>query len=177
MAYFSLPLRKRFTKIFDGKNSLFLSVKFVEVDGIGVFVEYDKEEKLTPENIRSHFCPITETECIVEAETPEGAIEKFLRSWEGAQGECPGIWINDKKIIVKYPFCEFLNRTKEDKFICGPKLRGEECGTRGMCVLEWGIDPPPTGFCSISEMKIDKSKAVKISVGENEYLFIDANKK
>jgi hypothetical protein len=43
-----------------------------------------------------------------------------------------------------------------------------------MCVLEWGIDPPPTGRCSISEMVIDKTKIEEIVVKEKKYLFVVA---
>lgn len=176
MAWFNLPLKKRFTKIFDRENSLFLCSKFVEVDGIGVIVEYDHKRNLTPEKIRQCSRGITDTYCIVEAETPEEAIKIFLQNWEGAQGEHPAFWIRDKDIILKYPFCEFLNQSREGKFICGPEVCGEGYGIRGMCVLEWGIDPPPAGYCPIDEMKIDKNKAEKITVGGKEYFFVDASK-
>ncbi|MCK9446235.1 hypothetical protein M0Q50_05020 [bacterium] len=144
----------------------------MEVDNIGIFVEYDDEKLLTPEMIRCHLTPIRETDCIIEANTPQEAIEKFYLKFEAASWENPAVWINDQKPIIQYPPCEHLRMTKTSRFICGPKLRGEDCGTRGMCVLEWGIDPPPTGRCPIDEMVIDKTKTEEILVNGKKYLFV-----
>lgn len=113
--------------------------------------------------------------CIVKAETPEKAIMKFLQKRK-AKGEHSVIWIDEEKIIVKYPFCEHINRNKIGNFICGPPVSARGCGIRGMCVLGHVVPPPTAGYCPISKMKIDITKVEKITVGGKEYLFFNADK-
>ena len=122
---------------------------------------------------RLPLCPVADASCIIKAKTPEKAIMKFLRR-KRAKGEHPAIWINEEEVIIKYPFCRFINRNKDGRFICGPAVCDRGCGTRGMCVLEQGVPPPTAGYCPV---KIDKANAEKINVGGKEYLFFDAGKK
>jgi hypothetical protein len=119
---------------------------------------------------------VTDGSFIVKARTPEKAIMKFLRNRK-AKGEHPALWIDESKIIVRYPFCRDINRNKDGRFICGPQVCDHGGGTRGMCVLEHGVPYPTAGYCPISKMEIDPTKVEKIKVGGKEYLFFDANKK
>jgi hypothetical protein len=113
---------------------------------------------------------------IVKAKTPEKAIMKFLRK-KNTKGEHPALWIDESKIIIEYPFCRHINRNKDGRFICGPRVCDHGCGTRGMCVLGHSVPPPTAGYCPISKMEIDPTKVEKIKVGGKEYLFFDASKK
>ena len=119
------------------------------------------------------LCPVANAACIIKAKTLEKAIMKFLRQ-KRAKGEHPAIWIDDGRTIVRYPFCRFINRNKDGRFICGPPVSDRGCGTRGMCVLEQGIPYPTAGYCPV---RIDETKVEKIKVGGKEYLFFDASKK
>lgn len=175
--FYRVPLKERFTRITSGAPVLICAGKYIEVDNIGIFVEFDKEDLVTPEMIRRCGTPIRETYCIIEANTLEEVIEKFYQNYEAANWENPAVWIDEKGIIIKYPYCSFLSRTETGRFICGPKLPNEECGTRGMCVLEWDISPPPTGTCSIYEMHVGEHKPEEIVINKNKYLFVDADKK
>jgi len=170
--FYRLPLKERFTRITSGASALICAGKYIKVDNIGIFVEFDKEDLVTPEMIRRCGTPIRETYCIVEANTLNEAIEKFYQNYEAANWENPAVWIDEKSVIIKYPYCEFLSRTKTGRFICGPKIPRENCGTRGMCVLEWGIDPPLTGNCPIYEMCIGECKPEEVIINEKKYLLM-----
>lgn len=173
MVYFNLPIKKRFTRIFEGGMAFNLLTKFVEIDGTGIIVEYDRARNLILEKIKKDSCPIVDTNFILEADTLEETIRLFLLKKE-ARGKDPAIWIDEKKIIVKYPFCKFINRNRMGRFVCGPETYSGN-GARGMCVLEPGISPPPAGYCPVSK-KIDKTRAEKINVGGKEYFLVDASK-
>ncbi|HNY36157.1 MAG TPA: hypothetical protein PLD14_00165 [Candidatus Pacearchaeota archaeon] len=171
--YIDIPVKERLTRIFEGESSSFLHTKFVEVGGIGVIVEYDKKRNLILEKIKTDSCPIVDTNLVLGVNSLEEAITMFLQKKE-ARGEHPAIWIDEKRIIVKYPFCKFLNRSSQGRFICGPEISGGG-GARGMCVLEKGNGIPLAGYCPVG--KIDKTKVEKITIGGKEYFFVDVSKK
>lgn len=157
----------------------------LEIDGIGIFIEYDKKIHLTPDLIRKHFQVVRDSSCIVEADSPKEAIHKFYENWHGAQIGGPeehakALWIDCEKPIIELVFCKCLRVSSENRFICGEQVRGECFGVRGMCVLE-GYDPPDE--CPIDEMHVGellKAKVLKkqrITVDGKSFLFINCNKK
>jgi len=188
MSFYEIPLKSRFVCISTRGARLFDKKKYLEVDGVGLLVEYDNEDELTAENIRRHFILVTDSSCVVEAENITDAIRKFHENWDGAniggnEEIAKALWINTTKPIIGIPYCRFLRVSDEDRFICGEQVRGECYGERGMCVLEPAIDPPEAGNCPIYDFDykflLDKGKLVieKVNINEREYLFVDSNKK
>lgn len=118
-------------------------VKCLEVDGVGIFVYYENGKELDPKFIRSCLVGRKDTSCIVEADSPEKAIETFLNEWEGARigTKYVALWINPKKPIKELPSCELLRKNKRDQYICGEEVGEDGNGEYGGCVLEC-YDPP-----------------------------------
>lgn len=149
---YELPLIAR--KINVGKSMFGLS-KCLHIDEVGVFVYYDTENQLDQDFIRRHLVFREETNCIVEAGTPEEAIKIFFEEWEGAKigGASEGskaLRINREKLILELPFCELLDKNSMGEFICGEESLENDSGNGifGMCVME-NYDAPDN--CPIAE--------------------------
>lgn len=158
MTMYRIPICERFTIV--GENRLLQRSRYLVVDGIGVCVEYDKEEDLDPKNIRQHLIGLRTSHVLLEADSPERAIERFLTESHGAHAGDKGpkskaTWINKEEPILEYPPCSLLHRSRERRLICGPEEGENGNGEYGMCVLE-GFDAP--GFyCPMSEAKIHRA--------------------
>ena len=162
-----------------GKNCLHLA--YMEVDGLGVAVEYNSEKDLSPEVIRRHLIGTEHTSCVVEAKTLEEAVRIFYKDWEGAKiggmaKSDKALRISENKPIIGLPFCPFMHVTEEGTFICGEKIPEEECGERGLCILEPFIDPPDEE-CPMDKLSIIESKIRTVAVDGEKYLFFDSNGK
>lgn len=137
MAIYKIPLYERFTEL---ENSFCGRQQCLHIDKVGLFVSYPtgREDLLTPENIRRYLIGRRRTWCLVEADSPEKAVETFYKEWEGASiggetRESKALWIADEEHdepISEYPYCGLLHKNKRDEFVCGDE---EDCGG---CILE-----------------------------------------
>ncbi|MFA5386081.1 MAG: hypothetical protein WC297_00130 [Candidatus Paceibacterota bacterium] len=139
---------------------MFAKEKLMVVDGIGLFVRYDDEKRLTPAIIRSHLIGGETTYCYVEADSPDKAINKFYAEWEGAKigGETPGskaLRIDSAEEIVELPFCSRQRKNKKGEFICGDPLKDGQ-GEFGMCIIE-GYDAPDDCVIAVFHDKLYKA--------------------
>lgn len=151
---YRIPTCERFTIV--GDKRMFQRSKYLVVDGIGVCVDYDKEEDLDPRNIRRHLIGLRTSYILIEAESPDRAIERFFTELHGAHAgengeKSKALWISPDEPILEYPPCALLHRSRERRYICGPEEGENGNGEFGMCVLE-GYDAP--GFyCPMIEAK------------------------
>jgi len=143
---YKIPLLERFMSIC-GAGDWFSCYKIMEVDNIGLYVYYQKEEDITIKNIRSHLIGVKDQYIIVLANNIGEAITKFYSEWKGATTggrQHKAIWINPDKNIIEYPGCKLLNINKNEEFICGKEVIDDEyannCGEFGWCTLG-GYDP------------------------------------
>jgi hypothetical protein len=147
-----------------------IKVKCLSVDGVGMFVYYDKESQLDPELIKT-FQPITEiTVFFIEAKDFRNAIVKFFT--ENQATEIGGdkiysraLYIDPSKIIVEFPFCPLMHKNLYGEFICGaPYIRGGEQGEIGMCIVENYMPPKDCTFISFqNRLLADYKKYKKIA--------------
>lgn len=126
--------------------------KLMELDGVGFFYEYNNDEELKPSFIRKHLQLRDSTVTLIDAMTVTQAVNKFFDEWDGAKvggknEEAKALWIDRERIIREIPSCHLLNKSKEDRFICGVETTNGN-GEFGMCVLE-GYDAPEG--CIISD--------------------------
>lgn len=150
------------------------------LDSVGFFLYYDGKEKPAPEEIRKFIPFRVGKRYLVEAESPQEAIDILLAEWEGAKvgGESEkskALWINRDLPILELPFCSKLNKNKGE-YICGEKKGENEQGEWGMCYLE-AYDPPDD--CPVAEFfgvffEAQNSEFEKFMHNEKEYPFFRA---
>lgn len=117
-----------------------IKVKCLEIDGVGIFVHYNKKKEINVHFIRSHVAFRELSYCIVEADNFEKAVKTFYNEWEAAKiggenEESKALWIARDCHILELPSCKLLNRNKKGEFICGQE-RESGNGEFGMCILE-----------------------------------------
>ncbi len=157
MPLYEIPLLQRHTKVgvSTSPGTFGKKVTCLHIDKVGLFVYYDDEKQLDPDFIRRHITLRGRTNCFIEADSAETAIDIFYREWEGAKiggdevPEAKALWIDRSKEILELPHCELMRKNKEDQFICGELLENGN-GEFGMCVLE-GYDAPDD--CPVSEFQ------------------------
>lgn len=141
---YRIPVLERFTIV--GRERMFQRSKYLVVDGIGVCVDYGADEDLDPRNIRRHLIGLRSSHALIEAESPERAIERFFSEFHGAHAgekgpDSKALRIDREQPILEYPPCSLLHRSRDRRFICGPEVGENGNGEFGMCVLE-GYDEP-----------------------------------
>jgi hypothetical protein len=126
----------------------------MNIRGIGVFIYYREDADLNIVGLSKTLVGIKDTECLIEADTPQEAIEKFYNEWEGAKtgGDSPeskALWISEKRKTLQYPPCELMHRNKRNELTCGKPVDAyDDAGEYGMCTLE-GYDSPDD--CPVSD--------------------------
>jgi hypothetical protein len=105
------------------------------LDGVGFLLVYEENKKPAPDEMRGLRNLVSGEQCLIEANSPQEAIDKFFNEWEGASiGEKrKARWINEELPILELPPCCQLRKDTEGKFICGDEER--EAG-QGLCILE-----------------------------------------
>jgi hypothetical protein len=130
----------------------------INVNGIGTFIYYREDADLNIVRILRILVGRRDTQCLVEADTPQEAIEKFYNEWEGAKiggndPESKALWISDRTEILQYPSCELIHRNKRNELTCGePVDVYDDAGEYGMCTLEGYDSPddcPVSDFCQL----------------------------
>ena len=134
---YEIPVLQRFTKI--GKlNSRYACL---HIDEVGLFVYHDNGQRIKHNFVRRHIILQRKTQCIIEGDSPEKAIQRFFSDWEGSKiggesEESKALWINRAEPILELPNCSKLHRNQNEKFICGEEEGKTGQGVFGMCVLE-----------------------------------------
>lgn len=155
MKLYEIPLLKRIVNVTKNATPFPKKIETIHIGAVGIFLHYDEESQKDVSFIRRHI-PIRKSgNCIVEANSPREAIEKFHTEYEGAKiggkrREARALWINNEEYIFELPHCELLHKNREEEFICGDLSEEGEGnqGEWGMCVLE-GYSAPED--CIISE--------------------------
>ena len=130
----------------------------MEVRGIGVFVQYDTDDELAPEILRSCNIGLCEDYGYIEAEDAKAAILVFFNKWEGVR---KGTWaraleVNRSKPILQYPPC---SRLVEIDGWNRCKFPGDEEYEPCDCVLD-RADPPED--CPIDQFEDNVRDSVGI---------------
>lgn len=117
----------------------------IEVDGFGIFMHADTKDKLTEKFSRHCLRGIIDKTCLIEADTPHEAINKFHNEQHGANIGGPfrkskAIWIDETRRILEFPPCKHLHKAANGDLVCGPPQK-DGSGEFGYCVLE-GFDAP-----------------------------------
>lgn len=188
-----IPLWETRVQLYDGLRTYLGRGKYVEIDGMGVLVQYASEEGFSLDKVRKakkyrHH----HTFCVIEADSVEQAIRYFYEDYQGANvgGETiqsKALRINRTRRIIVLPHCHLLNvGKKEGRFICGPqnKYINFDGGLYGDCVLQ-GADYP-SGYCGLKSLPGNvrmvnfsstvKATAKKIKVEGITYRYVDLNK-
>ena len=105
MPAFKLPLFKRTIGLYRKYKCALL-----EIGGVGVYVQYDNDDELAPNLLRTCNIGIGEDYGYIEAEDAKAAILVFFNKWEGVR---KGTWaraleVNRSKPILQYPPCSRL---------------------------------------------------------------------
>jgi hypothetical protein len=142
-----MPVIQRHAGSLSGGNELVgRKSKLIVVDDIGLFVFYDHEDELQPENVRKSLIGEREGFAYVEADTPEQAVEKFWQSWEaancgGTSQQSKALRIDKTKPILLLPNCARLRLEPDGSFLCGRENIEDDEKELGGCVLD-GYDLP-----------------------------------
>lgn len=149
--WYKLPILERFTHTAKNMIRSLCNVKYVDVDGVGILVYYDKEKQLELTNLRRHLSPVRTNHCYVDAQNPTEAIEKFLSEWEGTKvgSKSSALRIDLEKPILELPYCENLNVCPRGNFICGELSEDGINGSFGGCIL--AMFDRPDGSCPIGD--------------------------
>lgn len=154
MKLWKFPLLQRVISLNGGPGYMRFGAKerLMELDHVGFFLKYEKEEDITPDFIRRHLTFREATWTLVDAPTITQAINTFYNEWQGAKTggsneEAKALWIDRELNIIEMPKCKLLNISKEKRYICGLEASNGN-GEFGMCVLE-GYDAPDD--CAISD--------------------------
>ena len=142
---FWVPLQERFLEI----GLAIVTCK--QIDEVGLFIYHDGKQELTPEFVRHHLIDRRDTNCIIEAGTPEEAIKIFHGKWEGAKiggkdRKSKALWIDEGTPICGLPECALRHKNREGDYICGEEIGIQGNGEFGMCVIE-NYDAPDD--CSV----------------------------
>ncbi|MBE3094255.1 MAG: hypothetical protein IMZ52_04430 [Actinobacteria bacterium] len=183
MKLWKFPLLQRVISLDGGPGYIrcYNKEKLMELDHVGFFLKYKKEEDVKPEYIRRHIHFRESTWTLVDAPTVTQAINTFYNEWEGAKTggskeEQKALWIDRELNIIELPKCDQLNISKEKHYICGPEAFNGN-GEFGMCVLE-NYDAPEG--CAIDDYydfiyDLEKAKCLpvkKIIIRGKEYKFL-----
>jgi len=182
MRIYEIPIIVRYAYIGDGKYFPSKS-KYLEIDGIGAIIYYDREEQLKLLNRNQKFIE-EKSLCFVEAEdSREAIIRFFLENKETAIGgggedlKTRAVYINTKEIILQFPLCPIMHKNVYGEFICGlPALWGGCEGDFGMCVIEDDIQPKNCTFISFKKRFLkDYEKYEKITERTLGFKVLSAN--
>ncbi len=153
MRLWKFPLMQRIIAL-DGSVGMyhFGKTKLMELDHVGFFLRYEKEEDVTPDYIRRHLHWRERTWALVDAPNITQAINTFYNEWEGAKTggnheEAKALWIDREEEIIEIPYCNLLNTSKDKRYICGEEAFNGN-GEFGMCILE-NYDAPDS--CAIGD--------------------------
>lgn len=137
MPIFRLPLLKRSI----GPMAMY-KCALVEIDGVGVYVQYDKDDELEPDILRNCIVGVEDDHAHIEADNARAAILKFFThsDWEGARTgtRAKALEINRSEPILKYPTC---SRLVEIDGWNRCKISDDDDYKPCDCVLD-GADPP-----------------------------------
>ena len=156
MTFYRIPLCERRITLYKGGRSIPTREKYMEVDGMGILVRYEREKDIDLNQIKKASRVKHYTYCIIEAANVEEAIRKFYGEWKGAKVGGKSIAsralrIDRTRRIIALPHCDLLHQgKKEGRFVCGdPKEDIDyDSGLFGMCILD-GADLPD-GYCGLS---------------------------
>jgi hypothetical protein len=162
-----IPLIERFidtTKPTGSGNKLVC----ININNVGAFIYYQEDADLNIVGISRTLVGRKDTQCLIEAYTPQEAIKKFYNEWQGAKigGNSPeskALWISKERKILQYPSCELMHRNKRNELTCGEPVDAyDDAGEYGMCTLE-GYDSPDD--CPVSDfcrLVCDKGDDIEI---------------
>ena len=153
MPAFKLPLFKRTIGLYRKYKCALL-----EIGGVGVYVQYDNDDELAPNLLRTCNIGIGEDYGYIEADDARSAIEVFFTEWDGAKmgTKAKALEINRWKPILQYPLCSRLVEIDGWQRCKYPYDEDEEpCD----CVLD-GADPPED--CPIDQFTGNVRKKVGI---------------
>lgn len=153
---YKIPLWKREIQLDHAMGGPML--KCIQVDSIGIFIHYAKEEQLDPDHIRRHIIGRHETWAMIEADSAGEAIQRFYDEWDGAKTgadehpEQKALWIDTEREILEYPPCARQHKNKNGEWVCGEPDKEEESepGEFGGCCIE-GFDEPEELDCPIGK--------------------------
>lgn len=144
-----------------------MKVKCMAVDGIGMFVYYDKESQLDPKLIKK-FQPVIERKIsFIEDRDFRDAIIKFFKENQattigGDTIYSRALYIDPNQMIIKFPFCPLMHKNLYGEFICGaPYVRGGKEGEIGMCTIENYMPPKDCTYISFQERLLADYKKYK----------------
>jgi hypothetical protein len=125
----------------------------INIDGIGVFVHYERKSQLDPVFIKKHKFIISKASYIIEALECNFAINRFFSESQGAliggnTKDKKAVWIDRTQPILEFPLCPFMRKNDANKFVCGEPIGNGESGEFGMCVLENQIS---SHYCTLAE--------------------------
>lgn len=140
------------------------------VDNVGIFVAYNSDIEVTPEDVRRHQRIGFEVYCIIQAENVSEAIAKFYAEQIGANVGGPGeeykaLRIDRDKPIVELPFCEKIGVTKNGKFTCGEPM-GED-KLYDTCIIDRSIGSEIDEDCPMDNLYDDHDEETPTEVEVN----------
>lgn len=152
MFIYELTVQRRFVIL--GKGGITGKRAWIVVDGIGLHASYREEDELDPKNVRCYLIGEKTEHILIEAPSPERAIERFHVEWQGAQvgdrgPKSKGLRISKEAPIKEFPPCSFIHKNRHQDYICGPVEPDGLNGEHGGCVLD-RFDAPDF-FCPINE--------------------------
>jgi hypothetical protein len=141
--FYEIPIEKRHIGDCHGFSEF---IECVEINGRGVYVYGNNKEELTPEYVRKCLVGITKLKRLIEASSPQEAIDFFHSKYRGAiiggnGRKDKAAWIDETESILELPNCHDRHVNENGDLICGPEVGDNGNGEFGMCVLE-GFDPP-----------------------------------
>lgn len=163
--------------VYVGNRKCFPSpkVKCLDIDGVGIFVYYDRERQLDLEFIKTYQPILKKEEHLIVAKNFKNAIKRFFVENQGTaiggdKIRSRALRIDPEKIIVELPFCPLMHDF-DGKFFCGEpcvfvdeKGKKEIDGEIGMCVVENHRPPKDCTFISFERRLLrDYDKYRKIA--------------
>lgn len=152
MFIYELTVQCRFVTL--GEGGIGNKRAWIVVDGIGLLAEYREDEELDPKNVRGFLIGERTEHILMEASSPERAIERFHTEWHGAQvgdrgPESKGLWISKDDPIKEFPACSFIHTNRRNDYVCGPVDPDGLNGEFGGCVLD-RFDAP-SFYCPVND--------------------------